>query len=206
MRIASIRTALACFVATMVWAAEPSFESQITAWRQEREARLKAPDGWLSVAGLFWLKEGRNDAGSAAVPVRLPDRAPARLGVFTLTGDKVQFDAAPGVPVLIDGKPLATAALRDDTNGNPSVVEAAGIKLTVIHRGKRRGIRLKDNDSEFRRNFQGLSWYPPRKDWVISARFIPHPAPRTLIFDSQTGDKQEMRSPGIAEFEYGGSK
>jgi hypothetical protein len=25
----------------------------------EREAALKADDGWLSVSGLFWLKEGR---------------------------------------------------------------------------------------------------------------------------------------------------
>jgi uncharacterized protein (DUF1684 family) len=110
------------------------------------------------------------------------------------------------VPVLVNGKPQLTADLHDDTTGNPSVVEVAGVKLTVIHRGKRYGVRLKDNNSEYRRNFQGLTWYPPSKDWVISAIFTPHSGPRTVVFDSLTGDKQEMTSPGVAEFERGGRK
>ncbi len=29
-------------------------------WRQEREAALKAPDGWLTLVGLKWLKPGSN--------------------------------------------------------------------------------------------------------------------------------------------------
>ena len=42
------------------------YTSDIEKWRQQRETRLKAPDGWLSVAGLVWLKQGDNhvDVGS----------------------------------------------------------------------------------------------------------------------------------------------
>ena len=51
-----------------------------------RVAELTAPDGWLAVRGLFWLHEGANTAGSdPASEIRLPARAPKRLGVFTLT-------------------------------------------------------------------------------------------------------------------------
>jgi uncharacterized protein (DUF1684 family) len=173
------------------------FESEVLSWRQEREKRLKAPDGWLSVAGLFWLKEGRNEAGSApSMAIQLPARAPARAGAFTLSGGRVTFEDASG----------AAKALRDDSSGKPDVIDIAGLKLHIIHRGDRYGVRMKDNESEYRRNFQGLSWYPPRKDWLIQAVFLPYPAPRKMTFDSQTGDKQEMTSSGYVEFEYSGRK
>jgi uncharacterized protein (DUF1684 family) len=173
------------------------FESEILSWRQEREKRLQAPDGWLSVAGLFWLKEGRNEAGSApGKAIQLPARAPAHAGIFTLSAGKVTFE----------GKSQKALTLRDDSAGNPEVVNIAGLKLHIIHRGNRYGVRMKDNESEYRRNFQGLSWYPPRRDWFLEAAFVPYPAPRKMTFDSQTGDKQEMTSPGYVEFEHGGRK
>ena len=50
------------------------------AWREGRLKRLRSDEGWLTVAGLFWLKPGANAFGSAADnPVRLPAHsAPAR--------------------------------------------------------------------------------------------------------------------------------
>ena len=36
----------------------------IEMWRAERERRLTADDGWLTVAGLFFLREGENTFGS----------------------------------------------------------------------------------------------------------------------------------------------
>ena len=33
-------------------------------WRKERMESLARPDGWLSLAGLFWLKPGDNGFGS----------------------------------------------------------------------------------------------------------------------------------------------
>src|SRR6185369_13961485 len=32
--------------------------AEIETWRREREARLRAPDGWLSLVGLAWLHPG----------------------------------------------------------------------------------------------------------------------------------------------------
>jgi uncharacterized protein (DUF1684 family) len=188
-------------------AADAAFESEILSWRKDREARLKAPDGWLSLAGLFWLKTGRTEAGSSpSAAIQLPKRAPARAGWFTLEGEQVSFSAAPGTTVTINGKPQSTGRLQDDSRGKPDIVEIAGLKLYVIRRGKRLGIRLKDEQSEYRRNFQGLQWYPPRREWLIQARLIPYPQPRKMLFNSQTGDKHEYTSPGYAEFEVGGRK
>ena len=54
---------------------------EIDAWRAQREAGLRAPDGWLSVVGLHWLREGTSTVGSAkGSDILLPLPAPPRVG------------------------------------------------------------------------------------------------------------------------------
>src|SRR5262249_14491264 len=40
-----------------------AYRSEIEKWRADHEADLKKEDGWLSLAGLFWLKDGVNTIG-----------------------------------------------------------------------------------------------------------------------------------------------
>jgi len=50
-----------------VWAmaaSDGSFQAEIAAWRLARLASLTADNGWLTVAGLFWLHPGANSFGS----------------------------------------------------------------------------------------------------------------------------------------------
>src|SRR3972149_275756 len=63
------------------WADE-AYRAEVQKWRDGREARLKADGGWLTVAGLFWLKEGANRFGTdPAAEIALPaGSAPARAG------------------------------------------------------------------------------------------------------------------------------
>src|SRR5436853_5865539 len=82
---ASLALALTMVMAISATAADKfAYEAQIKKWRAEREAELKADDGWLTLAGLFWLKEGENCIGSDATnDIVLPEGAsPARLGVI----------------------------------------------------------------------------------------------------------------------------
>jgi hypothetical protein len=44
----------ALLTALLVHAAD-SYREELLRWRAQREASLKAEDGWLSVAGLFYL-------------------------------------------------------------------------------------------------------------------------------------------------------
>jgi uncharacterized protein (DUF1684 family) len=174
------------------------FQSEIAAWRADREARLKAPDGWLSLVGLSWLKEGGNIAGSAPdARVQLPAKAPAQAGVFTLRGDTIEFTAAPGVQAIFNGKPARSALLRPDSE---DMLDVAGVKLLAIKRGRGYGIRVKDSDSPFRRSFTTLRWYPPKRDWVIQAKFVPYPQPRKIQFEATAGGKQDVISRGYVEF------
>src|SRR5881296_3487627 len=88
--------------------ADRAYRVEIEKWRRERETRLRAPDGWLAVAGLFWLDEGLNRFGSApANAVRLPDgAAPPVAGTFDLRGGKVTVRVEPGARVAAAGKPV----------------------------------------------------------------------------------------------------
>jgi uncharacterized protein (DUF1684 family) len=43
-----------------------SWRQNLKAWRTQHEMQVSAPDGWLTLAGLEWLKPGVNTIGSAA--------------------------------------------------------------------------------------------------------------------------------------------
>jgi hypothetical protein len=68
-----------------------SYKNEIEKWRVEREAKLKAEDGYLAVSGLFWLREGENRVGSdPSSEVPLPaGAAPERVGVVELKQGRV---------------------------------------------------------------------------------------------------------------------
>ncbi len=73
------------------FAGESSYRATIERWRAQQEAELKADDGWLTVSGLFWLKQGINRAGSnVASDIALP-RGPAEFGTFELQRGRRPF-------------------------------------------------------------------------------------------------------------------
>jgi hypothetical protein len=92
---------------------------EIETWRRERLQRLTADGGWLTVAGLFWLKPGANRFGAdAANEIVLPAHsAPAQAGTFVLESGRVRVDVRPGVPLTLAGKLVTKSALRSDARG-----------------------------------------------------------------------------------------
>ena len=190
----------------MALAGDSGYEASIERWHTAREARLKADDGWLTVAGLFWLKDGVNNAGSApSSTIRLP-RGAAHIGDFTFHEGKTTFRANPAVELKIDGKPAkSAAALRSDTDsGGPDQLTIGDFTMFVIHRGQRYGIRLKDTQSEYRRSFTSLHWFPIREEYRVVARFVLYDAPRKIAVPNILGEVEEEPSPGYAVFNLQG--
>ncbi|PYQ16144.1 MAG: DUF1684 domain-containing protein [Acidobacteria bacterium] len=185
---------------------DATYRAEIETWRQQREARLKAEDGWLSVAGLFWLDEGPNRFGSGpGNAIALPAAAaPAVAGTFELRQGKVTVRVEPGVAVTSAGKPVGTMELRSDDPGPPDVLKLGRLSLQVIARGGRIGIRMKDPESHARRSFAGLRWFPVREDLRLRARFVPWPAARSIPIANVLGQVNPLPSPGYAEFTLAG--
>ena len=186
-------------------ASDNGYQASIERWRHEREANLTAPNGWLTVAGLFWLKEGVNSAGSSPSSAIVLPRVAAHAGDFNFHNGKTTFQADPAVTVNVNGKPAKMAALRSDTDeGGPDAVTVGGLNMFVIHRGQRYGIRLKDNDSEFRRAFTGLHWFPVRDDYRVVARFVTYDTLHKIAVPNILGETEEEPSPGYAVFTLNG--
>ncbi len=193
-------------VAVVCMAAMSSYRDSIEKWRRERAASLVADDGWTTVAGLYWLREGANsfgtDAGGAIV---LPaGSAPARCGVFEHRAGKTVLRVAPGVTVLAAGRPVRELEMRSDLAGPPTAVTIADLTLFVIARGDRFAIRLRDKNSAYRKQFRGLEWYPVEERYRIEADFVAWPSPKTLMVPTILDFSEKMTSPGYVTFDLGG--
>lgn len=175
---------------------DPSYLSELQQWRTDRETRLKADNGWLTLVGLFWIEQGTSRIGSyPGSDVPLPPSLPANLGTLTLKDKIAQFTPAPDV----DLKPTT---LHDDNTPNYEVVTSGTVSFYLIERGGRFGIRVKDTQSPARTNFAGLDWYPPDPTWVVDAKLTP--APHKVKFDTEVGVQQDGDSPGYLDFDRAG--
>ena len=131
-----------------------SHQKEVDAWKVHRAERLKAADGWLTLAGLYWLSDGNND-------VSLPSKPPVSAQ-FVLQSGKVTLQPNPSL--TIEGKPvIAAVALNNDTEAKPTVVRTGTLSFVAIRRedaahGPRFGIRVRDTDAEARKHFLGLKW------------------------------------------------
>jgi len=184
----------------------PSYKAEIEHWREQREARLKADDGWLTVAGLFWLKEGKNSVGAdkSASIVLPPGSAPASLGEFDFHDGQTTFHAASGANVTVNGQSAITAVLKPDTSGQPDVLQVNALTMFVIQRGKRFGIRLKDKNSPMRQAFTGLKYFPPDERYRVTAKFLPCNPPKMIPIPNILGKTEVEASPGYVEFQLNG--
>jgi uncharacterized protein len=179
---------------------EPSYRDEILTYRAQREAELKSDDGWLTVTGLLWLKPGANVAGSAAgSEVRLPAKAPARIGVFELKDGKVTFTADASAHVSSRGRPLGTQPVAAP-RGDEEALAVGDLRMFVIHREDRFGIRLRDLKSTPRQQFQGLRYFPIRREYRVRAKFTPYTPPHTVAVPNVLGQNPEMESPGYVTF------
>src|SRR4029450_1197998 len=150
-------------------AAGPASKTEIESWRGDRETRLKAANGWLTLPGRSWLKPGANRLGSGpGNDVVLPEgAAPQRAGVIELQGTQVTLRLEAGVAGSIKGRPVTTTALRSDKAGEPDLLSLGRLSLYVIERSGRLGIRVKDPESPVRLGFKGLQWFPVDESWRV---------------------------------------
>ena len=206
------RTLLAIALAFLGTSTAPAlsgdaYRVEVEAFRKAREATLKADDGWLTVSGLFWVKPGETRiGGDPSSDVLLPSGAPEHLGVLTMAEGKATFRVDPGAgrharrPAVRVGRD----PLRRRGRGKSSVLAFGRFKLLLLKRGARHALRLKDNASEIRENFAGLRWFPVDQGWKVEAKFVPHPLPSRITFDTIVGEADVHESPGYATFERDG--
>jgi uncharacterized protein (DUF1684 family) len=196
-------------LAVPLFAADPAYETSIQEWRQQRESRLKANDGWLTVAGLNWLKEGENRAGAdenLPVPLRVGS-APRHLGSFFHQGGKTSFEPAKGVVVTLRGAVVkGRTDLASDADGEPSYLVHGDLTLFVIKRGERYAVRVRDLQSQMRKEFSGLHWYPVNEKYRVEAKWVAYPEARPIAIPNILNETETQKSIGYAVFTLNGKQ
>jgi uncharacterized protein len=182
------------------------YTASIETWRRERLQRLTSDEGWLTVAGLYWLEEGDNRAGTGSgSPVLLPPgSAPSRVGVFRRAGDKVTFTADPSAVVTAGGRPVTTLEMKDDTTPSPDTIVVNDLTMFIIKRGDRFAVRLRDKNRRQRGEFKGLDYFPIRQEYRVEAEWVPYEPPHVLDIPDIVGMTEKLPCPGYARFRLGG--
>jgi uncharacterized protein (DUF1684 family) len=208
-RVARIVLGVVLVSATAAWAQQTDYTKEIEKWRQEREANLKKETGWLTVAGLSWLKEGTNTVGAGQTfDVRLTENfKQGKFGEIDFKDGKGALKVADGVEAQADGKNITAAVdLVSDEKGKPTEIRTGTQTFYLIKREERFGIRVKDSESDARRNFKGLHWFPVDESYKVAARLEAFPEPKEILVPNVLGGSFKMKSPGILKFSLKGKE
>src|SRR5262249_52977539 len=138
-------------------ATDPASEqSLVEQWRQMRVADLTGDHGWLTLAGLFWLDKGDNSFGRSSgnkLVLDHPGLAP-KAGKFVLDGAGIHFIANRGSGITHAGQSVATLDMVPDSQGEPTVMSSGPLRIWIIERAGKLGVRVRDLDSPRRREFK----------------------------------------------------
>ena len=159
---------------------------QIQQWRADREQALKAPDGWLAVSGLVWLKDGDFDFGSdAAHAITLTTASsPATAGTIHVRNGDVTFKAADQAEVFLNGQPAGSGVLQIDNSkpevNSPDVLQVGHTTMHLMRRGNQLAMRLRDAEHQLIQQFPGEQWYPVDSSFRVMAKFTPYEVLRSI--------------------------
>jgi uncharacterized protein (DUF1684 family) len=183
---------------------ESAYVKEIQSWRAQRLEHLRAPQGWLSLVGLDWLKDGKNTLGSARDNDIVLAKAPSHLGAIMLAAGKatISLDAKSGA--TIDGKPIREAVLLDDGHDQPTTIAFGTTSFYLVQRGDKFGLRVKDAQADTRTHFRGLDYFPIDASWRIEARWEAYNPPREVEEPNVLGQMDKVVVPGAAVFERDG--
>jgi uncharacterized protein (DUF1684 family) len=183
---------------------DTAYQQSFDQWKAELVEDLK--QNWLSLAGLFWLKPGENTFGSDKSNAVVFPSGPAHAGSFVLQNDEVTVKFLPGEDARMAGKPVRVAKLPPDTSGTQAVVEMGSLRMRIIKRGSRMGIRLKDVDNPAVRNYRGPVFYPIQLSYRITATWVPSDGKKSVDVPNVLGDVTPTPISGEARFKLNGQE
>src|SRR6266567_998003 len=180
-----------------------AYAQELSQWQRKRWADLKSETGWLTLVGLFWLKEGENKFGSDGANEIVIPKLAAHAGSFRLEKNVVRLDASqPGFTV--DGKPIKSLELKTDDDDKPTIVRFDSMSFQIIKRGEKLGVRVKDSQNPDRLNFKDTEFYPADLKWRIDAQFEPYSPPKPMPITNVLNMESTESSPGAIKFTVDG--
>lgn len=184
-----------------------AYESEVDSWHATRIQRVKAPDGWLNLVGLYWLDPGMTSFGSSPESgIVFPEgKIAANAGYFIVHNNTVTVVAADGVRILLNDKPIAKEIIYHPDSVKAAVLTCGSLEWSIIKRDNMLGIRLRDHDSENLKTFTGVERFPTDPAYRVTATFEESPdSAHTIAITNVLGQTTQQSSPGTLVFNLQG--
>ena len=169
-----------------------------------RVKALTEQNGWLNLAGLYWLKPGDNTFGSAAnnTLVFKHKNMPASLGKFKVVGSRVSFEFDKAVSKFPSDY-SQELVLFDQSNKTDTSIYFKQFVWSVIIREDKIGVRFRDLKNPALTAFKGNKRFAIHEKWNLPAKLLP-PNPSGLFVTNVLGQTTAQDYAGKISFEYQG--
>ncbi len=180
-----------------------NYSDSIIRWHQQRIQDLKAPDGWINLVGLFWLQPGINRLGSSTSNelILTHPNMPARAGYFEWVNQEVYWVTEPGITITENSVPVNRQLVYSQELINIPQLTLEDLRFTVIARGDKIGIRMRDLHSPALDSFHTIPRFPVNRNWKLKAYFEPRESRKIEILNV-LGQVNRENSPGKLAFTY----
>jgi uncharacterized protein (DUF1684 family) len=180
-----------------------NYSDSINRWHQQRIQDLKAPDGWINLVGLFWLQPGTNRLGSSTSNELMltHPKMPALAGFFEWVNQEVHWVTEPGIAITENSVPINKQLVYSRELINIPQLALEDLRFTVIARGDKIGIRMRDLHSPALDSFQTIPRFPVNRSWKLKAYFEPKESAKIEI-QNVLGQVNRENSPGKLSFTY----
>jgi uncharacterized protein len=177
-------------------------------YRKDRIAWMRSERSPLALAGLFWLKPGKNSFGTdQGNDFVLPaGSAPGRVGYLELKNNAVGIDVAIGTMVKLNGRSISrwTELKSDASSAQPDIIELGNLRMKIIERGGKLAVRLVDLKTQSLLAFRGIGFYDITPELRVKAKFLPYRPPKKIKVATVAGYEEELECPGVAQFRVNG--
>jgi len=200
--------AYACNRSTPLIEDRRSYIESVEQWQYDRLEGLKAKDGWLNLAGIYWLKEGAQIFGShPSNDIVFPEKAAAFIGTLTLSDERVHVEVNDEVGLYYENERVKELELSYDSSGAPSYITHGDFAWYIMKRHNSLAIRLRDYKNPAIEALDHIPSYPIDPDYIVEATLHPFDESRTITVNTPFQDyTQEYNCPGELHFKLKGHR
>jgi uncharacterized protein (DUF1684 family) len=179
--------------------AQQDYHEEIRKWDSSRVVYLKSKNGWLNLAGLYWLKDGPNSFGSDSTNdiIFPPIGVEPKAGYFDLTEGTVRMVSTGQISV--NGKPTKDALMFHPDSTNTPSAAAGSLTWMIIKREEKYGVRLRDLNHPAIAAFKGIERFPVDSSWRVKA-YLDTNARQFVTINNVLGQTFAQSSPGKLRF------
>ena len=172
-------------------------------WRSERLKSLQAPNGWLSLTGLYWFNEGVNTFGSLEhVDIRIAKNTIPYGGSFLLQNGEVK--ALLNQKISTSHEPNHGQLRLFKPNNAEETMQLGSHQFTIIQRGELIGIRARDTLHPNRFVLNEIPHFPENQSFKVQATVHYKDTSKTIPITNVLGQTRQAPIVGTLAFEMRG--